>query len=47
VKILLESTDESVNVLEKIQQEIDSLIFKFYQISDKDQNYILNYMKNL
>ena len=47
VKIILESTDESVNILEKIQQEIDSLIFKLYQISDKNQNYILNYMKNL
>lgn len=47
VNILLDAIDKSKNLLEKIQQEIDSLIFNLYQISNNDQNYMLNYMKNL
>ena len=47
VNILLEAKDKSINLLEKVQQEIDSLIFNLFQISNNDQNYILNYMKNL
>ena len=47
VNLLLDAKDKSINLLEKVQQEIDSLIFNLYQISNKDQHYILNYMKNL
>lgn len=47
VKTLLEAPDKSGNLFEKIQQEIDSLVFNLFQISNFDQHYILNYMKNL
>ena len=47
VNILLEAQDKSRILYEKIQQEIESLVFTLYQISSMDQTYILNYMKNL
>ncbi len=47
VKILLETQGTSGIFFENIQQEIDLLVFNLYQISNIDQHYILNYMKNL
>jgi len=47
VKVLLEARDISGILFENIPREIDLLVFNLYQISNKDQHYILNYMKNL
>ena len=47
VQFLLENSEQSKDTVDKIQTEIDSLVFDLYNISQVNREYILNFLKNL
>jgi hypothetical protein len=47
VEKMLNLENEHVATIEQIQKEIDSRVFNLYKISNKDQEYISNFISNL
>ena len=47
VQILIENGEQSKAIADKIQMELDSLVFDLYEISQENREYILNFLKNL